>query len=250
MQDRKPSPSRLSTSMRRASVLAVAAFSLAVVACGGGGPIGRKQSERANWVDKPTQGTQKGKLIKIPGLQISFEQPDVLYVYKNCTEVEHRKGSVEGPLIESDWIPLVRCESQGEGESLALTFFVSKDDRVINERAVPTYKNELKAAGFDIDSVEFYDAYNNKPGRRGIEVKVRKVSEENQYEGREIQQLIFPKGDVHFIAHIDVAMGANRAGINGDWGRILWNFQLDEDGPLHEGQTATEDEEGDSDSES
>ena len=53
--------------------------------------------------------------------------------------------------------------------------------------------------------------------------------------------------DVLFIAHVDYPYGDDRSGILSDWQRILWNFQLDEDGPLYpgqgEGESAAESEE-------
>jgi hypothetical protein len=234
--------SRLS-SVLRAALGATLAFSVvSVAACDKGGTSKREQSARANWIDSPKSGKTEGRIIKIPGLDVTFETPQTVYVYKNCEEADHSPDAQN-----KSWIPVVRCTSPfGEGgetdelseESsgpIAITFYVTKNDAVINERAKESMRTQLQQAGFVVEEIEYYDEYLSKEKRRGIEVKMHTVGE-NGYPERYIQRFMFPRGDVMFIAHTDIPYNENRAGINKDWERILFFFQLDEDGPAYEGQ--------------
>ncbi len=210
-----------------------------------GGKKGK--STRLRWVEKPTSGTaaEEGKVVSIPGLGIMFHTPDVLYVYKDCGEAGH---SPDGP--EKSWVPVINCSSpfadsddeedweseEEEDDSSAgaeMTIFVaSKENMLINERAVTSYTTQYREAGFEVDEIQYFDEYLSKPNRRGIEILVHTLDSETGYPEREIRRFMFPVGDVIFIAHIDYPYGDDRSGINSDWERILWNFQLDEDGPL------------------
>lgn len=234
------------------------AAALSATACNKGGGGGKK-SPRAKWVDKPAQGTTKGKLTKIPGLGVTFEQPEVLYVYKECGEAAHSRESQDAL-----WIPVVRCNSVfgsgdsgsddewsddtsedfGDDESVAMTIYVAHKDAIINERAVETFRAQFQNEGYKVEELGYHEEYMSKPGRRGIEAKVQIIDTSTGYPTREILRFMFPKDDVIFIAQIDYPFGDDRSGMMSDWQRILWNFQFDEDGKLYAAQdTDAEDEE-------
>lgn len=234
------------TSFMLSAFVATACVGMTACDKGGGGKKGK--SERLRWVDKPTSGTAEegGKLIKIPGLAVDFYVPDVLYVYKSCAEASH---SPEGP--EGKWVPVIRCvttdggsgddeddwESEDEDDdysgSKELTIYASdKGDVTINERSTVSMKVQYEQSGFQVQSINYFDEYLAKPGRRGIEVIAQTVDSETGYPDREIRRFIFPKDDVLFIIHADYDYGDDRSGINSDWERIVWNFQFAEDGPL------------------
>lgn len=225
--------------------LLAGAFTLTATACdknGGGG--GKAKTARGKWVDKPSRGSQSGRLIKIPGLNVTFETPDVLYVYKECAEAAHSPDD-----SDSEWIPVIRCDSRSgddedeyglggdeDSEALALTIYATKKERAVNERTVTIMETEYTQAGFVVDSIGYIEDYQSKEGRRGIEAKIHLLDSDNRYPTREIMRFMFPVDDVLFIAHVDYPYGDDRSGILSDWQRILWNFQLDEDGPLYPGQ--------------
>jgi hypothetical protein len=239
------------TSILLSAIVATAGFSLTACKKDGGGS--GKKSERLRWVNRPTSGTAEdgGKLIKIPDLAVDFYVPDVLYVYKDCKEASH---TPEGP--DKEWIPIVRCQSveAGGGESESedewdseeteegdtdvsrvLTIYVAeKGDTLISERSTASHQLEYEQAGFVVDSLNYFDEYLAKPGRRGIEVIAHTVDKSTGYPLREIRRFTFPKDDVIFIVHVDYEYGADRSGINSDWERIVWSFQFQEDGPLFE----------------
>lgn len=240
----------------------VLASTASITACKKDGGARKGKSERLRWVDKPTSGTAKenGKVLEIPGVGVTFHVPDVLYVYRKCEEPAH---APEGP--DKDWIPVVRCsfsegpvnsdseeqedepeedwdseEEEGESEGVIgagttdMTIYIAdKSDMIISERSVESFRNQYQNAGFKVIDIGYHDEYMNKPGRRGIELTVQTIDSETGYPDREIRRFMFPKDDVVFIAHVDYAYGADRSGIDSDWGRILWGFQLDEDGPLY-----------------
>lgn len=236
----RTSPKRFMT-----AALLAGAFTLSAPACdknGGGG--GKAKSARGKWVKNPTRGSRSGKLIKIPDLGVTFETPDVLYVYKECAEAAHSPDD-----SDSSWIPVIRCDSRSsdeedeyglggdeEDESLSMTIYAAKKDRAINERTVTILETEYNQAGFVVDSIGYIEDYQSKDGRRGIETKIHILDSDNRYPTREIMRFMFPVDDVLFIAHVDYPYGDDRSGILSDWQRILWNFQLDEDGPLYPGQ--------------
>lgn len=228
----------------------IATTGLGLTACKKGGGGSKKKSDRLRWVNKPTSGTSEngGKVIHVPGIAIDFYVPDVLYVYKDCKEASH---SPEGP--DKEWIPVIRCTSPFEGsgsdeddwesddededggeERIMTIYAANKDDMIINERSTASYKLQYEQAGFEVESLNYFDEYLAKPGRRGIEVIAHTVDSNTGYPDREIRRFMFPKGDVVFIAHVDYDYGDDRSGINSDWERILWNFQYQEDGPLFE----------------
>lgn len=229
----------------------VATSAVGLTACNKNGGGGGKKSERLKWVNRPSTGTSEegGKLIKIPGLAVDFYVPDVLYVYKDCQEATHQP---EGP--DKEWIPVVRCTSaeaasdsessdewdseseDGETDtSRVLTIYATaKGEMLISERSTASYKLQYEQAGFVVDSLNYFDEYLAKPGRRGIEVVAHTVDKGTGYPVREIRRFMFPKEDVVFIVHVDYEYGADRSGINSDWERIVWSFQFQEDGPLFE----------------
>lgn len=245
--------------MRRFSRFALATFltcAMGAAACaGGGGGGGGKKSTRARWVDKPQQGSTKGKITKIPGLGLTFEQPEVLYVYKECGEAAHSPES-----SDNDWVPVIRCNSVfgesgeeedswdseddglGEEESVALTIYVAHKDAIINERAVETFRAKFQNAGFKVDEITYHEEYMAKPKRRGIEAKIQIIDTSSGYPSREILRFMFPREDVIFIAQIDYPFGDDRSGMMSDWQRILWNFQFDEDGKLYAEQGTGEED--------
>lgn len=235
-------PKRKLTSILLCALVATA--SVGVTACDKDGGSKKGKSERMRWINKPVTGTSEndGKLIKIPGIAVDFYTPDVLYVYKNCVEATH---TPEGP--DKAWVPVIRCSSPFQSSSdddddddrssnvATLTIFATpRSDMIINERSTASYKLQYEQAGFQVESVNYFDEYLSKAGRRGIEVVARTIDSETGYPKREIRRFMFPKDDIVFIAHIDYAFGDDRSGINSDWERILWNFQYAEDGPLFE----------------
>jgi hypothetical protein len=229
----------------------VATTCVGMTACKKDGGSKKGKSERLRWVNKPVSGTTEnnGKLIKIPGLGVDFYTPDVLYVYKNCVEADH---TPEGP--DKAWVPVIRCTSTSSaasddeedswdsededddsgGEAVLTIYATDKSDMIINERSTASYKLQYEQAGFEVDSISYFEEYLAKPGRRGIEVVVRTVDSDTGYFDREIRRFMFPKDDVVFIAHVDYSYAADKSGINSDWERILWNFHYAEDGPLFE----------------
>ena len=228
----------------------VVAGGLGLTACNKNSSGGsKKKSERLRWMNKPVSGTTEddGKVIKIPGIAIDFYTPDTLYVYKECLEAAH---SPEGP--DAKWVPVIRCQTSGASDSddddddwdsdddevgadRTLTIYATdKSDMIINERSTASYKLQYEQNGFEVESINYFEEYLAKPGRRGIEVIAHTVDSDSGYPDRELRRFMFPKGDVVFIAHIDYEYGADRSGINSDWERIVWNFQFQEDGPLFE----------------
>ena len=49
----------------------------------------RGKSSLAGWIEDPKPGTTQGNVITIPDLELKFEIPDTLYVYKTCGEASH-----------------------------------------------------------------------------------------------------------------------------------------------------------------
>ncbi|NVB36659.1 hypothetical protein G6O69_02370 [Pseudenhygromyxa sp. WMMC2535] len=210
-------------------------------ACKKGSGGKRGKSERLRWVDKPTSGSTEGKTIKIPDLGVTFDIPDVLYVYKSCEEPSH---TPEGP--DKAWVPVLRCSSpfgddggdsdewddddSGSSETRELTIYVTeKGDTLINERATTSMGTQYQQAGFEVEEIGYFDEYLAKPGRRGIEVRAHTLDPETGYPDQEIRRFLFPRDDVLFIAHVDYPYGDDRSGINSDWERILWYFEFVED---------------------
>jgi len=206
--------------------------------CAGNKPAEKGSSARALWVDSPTSGSSQGDEIIIPGLQVSFVVPDTLYVYRSCKEATHR---AEG---KNAWIPVIRCESDNydaerdeysegaSGDSKVLTIYAAHKTMVINERMVETMRAEYQNQGLRVDEIGYHSAYLSKENRSGIESRVLRPGTAGE-SGRETLRFMFPVGDVVFVAHIDYPPGTDRSGMNQDWRRIIWNFQLDEDGPLY-----------------
>ncbi len=193
----------------------------------------RRKSARLNWVMQPKTGKQVENMITVPGAGITFEIPDTLYVFKECEEAAHENG---GPT--DDWVPIVACaraDGSESGPPIALTFYATSKDVLINERSVASIENQLNSEGVKVEEAAYYDEYLSKPGRRGILVEYHSLDDEG-FPKDAVRQFMFPKGDVLFVVQTKFPYTSDRSGINRDWQRILWNFQLDEDGPLYEGQ--------------
>lgn len=230
-------PRKAQKSFSRVLTLFAVTAALGVSGCNkDGSGSSRKASERAKWLKSPTSGKTEGKVIKIPGLQVSFETPEVLYVYKDCAEASHK------PYGEYGWIPVIECSApSGETDEYSddpagdstLRIYVGEKDLIINERGVAILKAELQQQGLRVDSIMYIEDYQGKVGRRGIESKVHVMDAEGKYPELEIQRFRFPVQDVLFVAEVAYPYGDDRSGINNDWQRILWNFQLDEDGSLY-----------------
>jgi len=231
----------MSTKAFRIAVLSFTTFcfgagAFAAAGCDKNGSGSRKKDFRAAWVKKPSKGVTKGKVIELADLGVTFHTPDTLYVYKQCGEASHSPDSTD-----SDWIPVIRCteadnpdedELAEDTETLTLTIYVAPKTTIINERAVATFEEKYREMGYQVETVDYYDEYMNKPGRRGILSEYHTMDKSSGYPDREVRRFLFPKGDVIFIASVDFPYGDDRSGINADWQRILWNFQFAEDGPL------------------
>jgi hypothetical protein len=193
----------------------------------------RRKSARLNWVMQPSAGTQVEDKIRVPGAGVTFEIPDTLYVFRDCKEASHEKT---GP--SNDWTPIVQCaraEGVNDSPAIALTFYATSKDTLINERSVARIENQLNTDGVKVEEAAYYDEYLSKPGRRGVLVEYHSLDDDG-FPKEAVRQFMFPKGDVLFVVQTKFPYTSDRSGIDRDWQRILWNFQLDEDGPLYEGQ--------------
>ncbi len=218
------------------TTLCFGAGAFAATGCDKNGGGSRKSDFRASWVKKPTKGVTKGGVIELADLGVTFHTPETLYVYKQCGEASHTPDS-----SDSDWVPVIRCTEEDDpdqdelaedAETLNLTIYATTKDTVVNERAVAIFEEKYRQMGYEVETVDYYDEYMNKPGRRGILAEYHTIDRESGYPDREVRRFMFPKGDVLFIASVDFPYGDDRSGINADWQRILWNFQFAEDGPL------------------
>lgn len=235
---------------------ALCAFTLA--SCKKGG---RTQSGLSKWVDSPTTGVKSGNVIAVPDLGVKFEVPDTLYVFKDCGEASH---TPDGP---QKWIPIVTCRSVASGEfgsfedssaeedpfaddeiaeasgaeDIALTFYVTKKTRPLDERAVSWFENQYKQNGLVVDEISYQSDYQKKSG---IYAKLHVAAGgEAETPSREIVQFLFPREDVVFIARTEYPFGDTRA-IDQDWRYILWNFDFTEVGAeVPKGEPAEEEEE-------
>lgn len=215
-------------------ILAIASFwTFSTLGCDRGNETKtpRRKSARLNWVLDPAQGSQVDNQISVPGANISFEVPDTLYVLKQCEEASHVGAGPDG-----DWMPVVRCRRDGSGDGeeapVALTFYLTAKDMLINERSVATIENQLTTQGFKVEEAAYYDEYLSKPGRRGILVEYHTVDSDG-FPVEYVRRFMFPKDDVLFVVQTEFPYANDRSGVDRDWQRILWNFQLDEDGPLY-----------------
>jgi hypothetical protein len=196
----------------------------------------RGQSELANWIDEPTKGNKDGNKLKIPGLGVEFEEPETLYVFKSCGEASHTPDS-----FNREWIPVITCNSGDEGgggggeledefadddaaadgaEPLELTFYVTKKTRPIDERAVTWFEGQFRQAGLDVGDISYQHEYHKKAG---IYAKLHVM--DGGEPTREIQQFMFPREDVVFIARMEYPFGETRS-VDSDWQAILWYFDF------------------------
>jgi hypothetical protein len=194
-----------------------------------GGYRGGKKSKARQWLDEPSSGEKTDKFIKFPQLDLTFEIPDTLYVFKNCDEVGH---SPEG---EEKWVPILACASAGaasadpdgvgdaptDADAIALTFYLAPKGRPIDERAVAYYNNAYKEAGLKVEELAFNDDYFYKTG---IYAKLQVMDESGTNAVREIQQFMWPVQDVVFIARMEYPYGDSRA-IQQDWKAIMPYFK-------------------------
>jgi hypothetical protein len=212
------------------------ALPLAGSGCGGKGKRG--QSELANWIDNPTNGTKDGNIIKIAQLGVKFEVPETLYVFKSCGEASHTPDGS----INREWIPVLVCNSGGDddvfggeeggdefaaddaaeagAEPIDITFYVTKKTRPIDERAVTWFEAQFKQAGLSVSDISYQHEYHKKAG---IYAKLHVV--DGGEPEREIIQFMFPREDVVFIARMEYPFGETRS-VDQDWQYIMWNFDF------------------------
>lgn len=213
-----------------ALALAAASLTLGDAACanksGGGGRSGKK-SAYMKWYESPKSGAVEGNFIKIPSLGVSQEIPETRYVFKNCFEPPHT------PENDEKWIPVIRCATSqqgggdefaqggGESEEIAMTFYLAKKERPIDERAVSYYRNALREQGLKVEDISFNDNYFNK---KGMYFKLQ-IVDENETPLREIVRFVFPYEDVLFIANMEYPFGDTRS-VHRDWEAIMWYFNV------------------------
>ena len=214
--------------------LAVAAGSVASSTGCGSSKSQRKgkPSVARQWIDSPSSGQREGNIIKIPPIGLEFEIPDTLYVFKNCDESTH--GTSDSP--EKTWVAVVSCSSVGftsededlgastsdESEMISFTFYLAPKERPVDERAVAYYRNVYEQAGLSVEDLSFNDDYFDKTG---IFAKLQIMDEEGISAVREVQQFMFPYGDVLYIARTEYPYGDSRA-IQQDWKSIMPYFRV------------------------
>ena len=135
---------------------------------------GKGKSSLAEWVDEPSTAQKSGNTFKFPDLQVQFELPETLYVFKDCGEASHTPDGA------TKWVPVITCRSGGSAEyefgqgseeeeedpfaeeeaeeasgaeSIDLTVFVTHKTRPIDERSVTWFENKYKQAGLDIQEL-------------------------------------------------------------------------------------------------
>lgn len=230
--------------VQQLTITTILIASAAALGCASsGGASSGPKSPRAQWVDSPSSGQSADKQVKIPALAVSFEIPDVLYVFRDCGEASH---SPSGP--DNDWIPVISCEGSGgsgnsddfddeggSGSDRHLTIYVAHKKQAINERTVETMRADFERAGVKVSEIAYHENYVDKENRRGIEAKLQHFGGDSNYPTSETLRFTFAADDVVFIAETEYPFGTDVSGIVSDWQRILWSFQLDEDGPLYGG---------------
>jgi hypothetical protein len=234
---RRSRPSRIRT-------VAIATSVLLALPLAGCRKNSRGKSSLAAWIDEPTSGKTEGNVIRIPDLEVKFEIPDTLYVYKTCGEASH---SAEG---ESGWVPVITCSSSGARptfgggeeeeeedpfaddeaeeasgvEDIDVTFYVTHKTRPLDERAVTWFENSFKQAGLSVDEISYQHDFQKKAG---IYAKLHVIEQGETSPTREIVRFMFPRKDVVFIAQMQYPFGDSRS-IDQDWKYILWNFEFEE----------------------
>lgn len=218
----------------RTLIAAAVALPLSLSACGDkDGYKGKPKSPARKWIDSPQSGSADDKFIKIPSLGVTFEIPDTRYVFKNCHEPAHN------PEPPNDWIPLVRCASEGfgggdsdweeggsegsEAEAIAMTFYITPKERPIDERAVAYFRTQYQSAGLTVNELSYNDDYHNK---RGIYAELQAPSEDSANPATEIVQFMFPYKDVVLIARMEYPFGDTRS-VSTDWSAIMWYFNFE-----------------------
>jgi hypothetical protein len=225
-----------SKSSKLAVVLLGTICAVGSTACRGNG---KGRSSASAWVDNPTQGQHKGGLYEFPELQVQFEVPETLYVYKDCGEAAH------SPDGSTKWIPVITCRSGGSSEytfgeeseeedpfaeeemedasgaeAIDLTFYVTHKTRPLDERSVTWFENKYKQAGLGVFELSYQSDYQKK---EGIYAKLHVLDGDGGSPVREIVQFMFPRNDVVFIARMEYPFGETRS-VEKDWQYILWNF--------------------------
>jgi len=231
---RSPSPSLV----RTISVATALMCALPLAGCRNGK---RGKSSLAGWIEDPKPGTTQGNVITIPDLELKFEIPDTLYVYKTCGEASHT------PEGEHKWVPVITCrtgsqtavfgskeeeeedpfaneeaEEESGVETLDITFYVTHKTRPLDERAVTWFENQFKQAGLTVDEISYQHDFQKKAG---IFAKLQVIEQGEATPSREIIQFMFPHKDVVFIARMEYPFGETRS-IDQDWKYILWNFDF------------------------
>ena len=217
-----------------ALALAVAAGSVvSSTGCSSSGKSRKgKKSVARQWIDSPSSGKREGNIIKIAPIGLEFEIPDTLYVFKNCDEASH--GTSDSP--EKGWVAVASCSSAGttssdedlgassssDSEMISLNFYLAPKERPVDERAVAFYRNEYEQAGLNIEDLSFNDDYFDKTG---IYAKLHIMDESGTNAVREIQQFMFPYGDVVYVVRTEYPYGDSRA-IQQDWKSILPYFKV------------------------
>lgn len=212
---------------------------LPLASCGKNGGGSKKGSSMSKWIDSPTRGTKQGNVITVAPLEVKFEVPETLYVFRNCGEANH---SPDGS--NREWIPVVVCnsttddvfgEDEGEedyfaedeaadagAEPIELTFYVTKKTRPLDERAVTWFEAQFKQAGLGVSDISYQHDYHKKAG---IYAKLHVIDGSTGEPEREIVQFMFPREDVVFIARMEYPFGETRS-VDADWQYILWNFDF------------------------
>ena len=104
---------------------------------------------------------------------------------------------------------------------IALTFYLAPKGRPVDERAVAYYTSEYQNAGLKVADLSYNDDYFYKDG---IFAKLEVMDESGTNAVREIQQFMWPIGDVVFIARMEYPYGDTRA-VQQDWKAIMPYFK-------------------------
>lgn len=205
----------------------VCAVSLLMGAAGCAGRGGSKASSMKSWMAEPSTHEKRGVKMYWPELGLTFEKPDTLYVFRECSEASHGKDS-------NGWIPIVVCSSMADqegdeysesaAETISVTFSITDKTRPLDERTVSWFENQYKENGFKVDDLTYQHDFQNKSG---IYAKLQVVGSDGM-PTHEIIQYMFSKKDVVFIARVEYPFGDSRA-IDNDWKYLLWNFDVDPD---------------------
>lgn len=113
------------------------------------------------------------------------------------------------------------ASASSDAEPIAMTFYLAPKERPVDERAVSYFNNAYQEAGLKVEELAYNDDYFEKTG---IFAKLQVVDESGNAT-REIQQFMFPYGDVLFIVRTEYPYGDSRA-IQQDWKAIMPYFRV------------------------